>query len=90
MSNESMPNMLIDPLILCMIVLSDAKKHYLGNSDLILMGEFGGNDYYTYFNAGNKPHGNEANELITTDVISYITHFMEVRRLHTNMHALFR
>lgn len=45
MSNEFMPNMLIDQLIHCVIVLSDAKKHFLGDSDLVLMGEFGGNDY---------------------------------------------
>lgn len=78
MSNESMPNMLIDELILCMIVLSDARKHFLGDSDLVLMGEIGGNDYYAHFNAGNKPHGNAADEHIT-NVMTYIMHFVEVR-----------
>lgn len=77
MSNEFMPNVLIDQLIHCMIVPSDAKKHFLGDSDLVLLGEFGGNDYYAYFNAGNKPHGNAADEYIT-NVITYITHFVEV------------
>jgi hypothetical protein len=52
------------------------------------MGEIGGNDYYAYFNAGNKPHGNAADEHIT-NVMTYIMHFVEVRCLHTNMHALF-
>jgi len=73
-----------------MIVLSDARKHFLRDSDLILMGEIGSNDYFAYFSAGDKPHGNAADEYIT-NVMTYIMHFVEVRcaSLHTNKHALY-
>ncbi|KAG0528624.1 hypothetical protein BDA96_05G027600 [Sorghum bicolor] len=54
----------------------DARKHFLRDSDLILMGEIGSNDYFAYFSAGNKPHGNAADEYIT-NVMTYIMHFVE-------------
>lgn len=72
-----MPNMPIDQLIICMIVLSGAMWPLLGDSDLVVMGEIGGNDYYSYFST-SKPRI-KADDLIL-DVITYISHFVEVWR----------